>query len=63
MVEIDEDQWLELVRHRGGCSCHSRPPCGACDHSCTDEEAIELGFIEEPEPEVDYMHAVRDLCR
>lgn len=42
-LACDEDLYRELVSLRGGCSCHIRPPCGACCNPLTMDEAICLG--------------------
>jgi len=46
----DDALLSELIRLRGGCSCHVSPPCHACCNELTAAEAIELGIAEEFEP-------------
>lgn len=48
-VVNDSDMYQRLRDHRGGCSCHISPPCGACSNPLTLAEAEELGWLEEPE--------------
>ena len=43
---LTEEQMEALIQYRGGCSCHMSPPCAAHEDQLTEEEAIDLGFIE-----------------
>jgi uncharacterized protein (DUF779 family) len=45
--EMPDEQRAALTEYRGGCSCHYAPPCLACSDPLTEEEALELGLIEE----------------
>lgn len=47
-LELSAEQYAKLIEHRGGCYCCISPPCSACSDPMTVEEAIELGFIDEP---------------
>lgn len=57
-IELDSGQYLRLVEMRGGCSCHNRPPCGACSDAPTADELEELGIDEErtDDPKYAYHH-------
>ena len=44
-IELTEKQIIELTRIRGGCSCHTNPPCSNCSDPLTEEEAIKLGLL------------------
>lgn len=48
-LEGDEDLFRDLIRLRGGCSCHISPPCNACCDPLTIDEAIDLGIYEDPQ--------------
>lgn len=76
--DLTDEQREELVDHRGGCSCCISPPCWACSEPITLVEAVDLGWLSDEEleawtndpgddpkvePQVDYMKAVRDMCR
>ena len=43
---LSDEQMEALIQYRGGCSCHMSPPCAAHEDLLTEEEAIDLGFIE-----------------
>ena len=43
---MSDETWALLVEHRGGCSCHYDPPCGAHSDPLTEEEVIELGLLD-----------------
>ena len=43
---MSEEKWALLVEHRGGCSCHYDPPCGAHSDPLTEEEVVELGLLD-----------------
>ena len=43
-AELSEEQYLKLIKHRGGCTCFISPPCNNCCEPCTVEEAEILCF-------------------
>lgn len=46
-VELTDKQIGQLLKHRGGCTCHTgHPPCQACTDPITADEYEELGFGE-----------------
>ena len=40
----DETAWRQLLKSRGGCSCHLSPPCSNCTEPPTEEELNDVGF-------------------
>lgn len=44
-IELSDKQIKDLIRLRGGCSCHINPPCSACCNPLTETEAKDLGII------------------
>lgn len=47
-VDLSDDEITRLVEMRGGCACHSRPPCWAHTEPPTAEELAELREDDEP---------------
>lgn len=37
-VELSDEQYKDLLRIRGGCSCHISPPCFNCSDPITEKE-------------------------
>jgi hypothetical protein len=69
-IVIPDNFWPEgrafdtLRDWRGGCSCHISPPCGACSNPITEEEYVMLlEDFPELQPKVDFMDAVRRVCK
>lgn len=44
-LELTEEEQLQLIELRGGCSCFISPPCGSCCNPLTFEEAETLGHV------------------
>jgi hypothetical protein len=63
LCDLDDSAHRRLLELRGGCTCFVFPPCWRCVNQITEHEAEELGLIEEPEPQIDYMGAVRAMCK
>lgn len=40
----DESAWKRLIEARGGCNCHTSPPCFNCTEPPTEDELNEVGF-------------------
>lgn len=66
-IVLTDDLRMQLIAHRGGCACHSRPPCGACCEPLTEDEADLLGLLPittaKPTPAVDFASITRSLCK
>lgn len=65
-VDLTDEEYEQLIELRGGCSCHISPPCFAHSEKLTWDECEDLGIDplrDEPKPAIDYMKAVRELCK
>lgn len=65
-VDLTDEEYEALIELRGGCSCHISPPCPAHSERISWEECEDLGtdpLRDKPAPPIDYMKAVRDLCK
>lgn len=65
-VELTTEEIEALIHLRGGCTCFIFPPCSACSTPIHWDECEDLGIDplrDAPKSPIDYMKAVRDLCK